>query len=51
MKVIKREKKQAIALAVERKCRKYISGGFFRAPARQLLGVPIETRWCVGTVY
>jgi hypothetical protein len=41
---------QAIVLAVGRKCRKRRSGRFIRGPALQPLGVPVEIRWCIGTV-
>jgi hypothetical protein len=51
VKVIKRERSQAIALALERKCRKHSSGRFIQGPALQPLGVPVETRWCIIIKY
>ena len=38
MKVIKRERNQAIALNLGRKCRQYRSGRFSRGPALQTTG-------------
>jgi len=46
----KRDRNQAIVLALGRKCRKSRSGRFIRGPALQPLGLPTETRWCIGTV-
>jgi hypothetical protein len=51
VKVIKRERSQAIALALGRKCRKHSSGRFIQGPALQLLGVLVETRWCMGIIH
>jgi len=42
VKVIKRERNQAIALALGRKCRKQRSGRFSRGPALQPLDVPVK---------
>jgi len=51
VKVIKRERSQAIALGLGRKCRKHSSGRFIQGPALQPLGVPVEIRWCMGTIH
>jgi len=51
VKVIKRERNQAIVLAVGRKCRKTHEWQFIRGPVLQPLGVPVETRWCIGAVH
>jgi len=51
VKVIKRDRSHAIALALGRKYRKHSSGRFIQSTAFQLLGVPVETRWCIGTVH
>ena len=51
VKVIKRDKNQAIALAVGRKCRKHRSGRFIPGLGLQPLGVSVETRWSIGTVH
>jgi len=51
MKVIKRERSQAIVLALGRKCRKHSSGRFIQGPALQPLCVPVQKRWCIGTIH
>jgi hypothetical protein len=45
----KRDRNQAIVLALGRKYRKSRSGTFIRVPALEPLGVPAETRWFIGT--
>jgi BRCT domain type II-containing protein len=44
VKVIKRERKQAIALSLGGKCRKDISGRFLEVVYFKPLGVSVETR-------
>ena len=34
-----------------KKCRKHRSGRFIRCPALLPFGVPVETRWGIGTVH
>lgn len=49
--VITREKKQAISLAVRRKCGKHRVADSFEVLHSKPWGVPVETRWCVGAVH
>jgi hypothetical protein len=52
MKVIKKERNQAIALAMGRKCRKNIGvADSFEVLHSNRWGVPVQMRWCIGTVH
>ena len=52
MKVIKKERNQAIALAMGRKCSKNTGvADSFKVLHSNRYGVPVQTRWCIGTVH
>jgi len=52
MKVIKKDRNQAAALAVGRKCRKNTGvADSFEVLHSNHWGVSVQTRWCIGTVY